>query len=119
MADSQTPTLAASAIGAAGFLSGDYTVIVLSALVGGLTALSTADTKTHAQGAYKLFLFVATATIFTTFIAYLLDKYLGIQASKALGPVAWGSAAFGDNWRSIITAAKDRVVALLSGSKPE
>lgn len=112
-------TTSAAVVAGVGFVTGDYTIVVVAAVIGALWPLANASTQTRMQGFWLIVRLVGTSCVCASLFTYLAEKHLGIPASKALGPVALVLAALGDRWGDIFTALKERIVATISGSKKE
>lgn len=78
---------------------GQYAIVLFAALAGALWPLSAASTSTRRDGALLLLRLVATSAALTGFVAWMLEQRLGFPASKAVAPVAFLIAWFGDAWR--------------------
>lgn len=114
MAEPQTTIFGALITATAAVLTGDYFVICVCALAGATWPLAATSTQTRRQGAFLLVRLVLTAAALSSVIAFLIEFYLHIPATKALAPVAFVIAALGDRWQSIINALGDSLAKLAS-----
>jgi hypothetical protein len=116
---SSTTSLTALGIALFGPLFGEYAVILLAALAGGLLPLSSRPTESRLRGALFLLRVVLTSFIFTGLVVALVEQHTGLSVRLTLAPVAFVLAAIGDRWRELIDAVAERIKALISrGAKP-
>ncbi len=118
MSEPHASTAGALLVAAAAPLTGDYSVIIFSALVGSLWPLAAADTKTRKQGAFLMFRLALTAAVLTSFVAWVIESNLNVPAAKVLGPVALAIGAMGNRWQSVfdsVGALIARVLGALGG----
>lgn len=102
-------------VAAASTFFGTYAVIIFAALAGALWPLSGAKTATRTDGALLLLRLVLTAAALTGFVAWAVEKNLGLPASEAMAPVAFVIAAVGDRWRDILDSIVERVRSIIGG----
>lgn len=100
-------------VAAAGYVSGDYGSIIFGAIAGSVWPLSAADTRTRVHSAVLLFKLVMTACALTGFVAYLLEQYQSVPATRAMAPIAFGIAIVGDRWVRVVEAVVKTLVSLI------
>lgn len=111
--------LAAILIALLGPAAGEYATIVFAALAGALWPLSSREGLTRTQGAMMVLRLVLTAAAFTGLLAWWVGGQWGVPATTLLAPGAFAISALGDNWRPLITAAGQRLRALITGRAEE
>lgn len=108
-------TLVAFAVALLGPMAGEYAVIVLSSLAGGLWALKEVETQTRMDGAKLLFRLVITAIVLTGSLSLLLHHLYEWQAHHVISPVSFCIGAFGNRWRTLIDAVASRARRAVAG----
>lgn len=111
--------LATLMIALLGPAAGEYATILFAALAGALWPLSARDGLTRPQGAMLVLRLVLTAAAFTGLLAWWVGGHWGLPATTLLAPGAFAIAAFGDNWRPLISAAGTRLRSLITGRATE
>ena len=112
MAEPTAPTtvgivvLASAVLGPA---AGEYAVIVLSALAGGLWALGKLATPSRTAGALLLLRLLLTAVVLTGGAAWWIDSHYQIPAHQLLAPIAFLIAALGDRWSRVLDKIADKL----------
>lgn len=94
-------TLTALLMASASPLLGQYAVILLAAIFGGLVALSWVGNITKREGAWFMFRSVAFATALTSISAELLSRRFNVPAAEFLFPASFLIASVGDKWKSL------------------
>ena len=94
--------------------AGQYAVIVLSALAGGLWALGKLTTSSRTDGALLLLRLLLTAVALTGGAAWWIDTHYQIPAQQLLSPIAFLIAALGDRWSRVL----DKIADKLTGGAP-
>lgn len=84
---------------------GDYAWIVFGGLIGAMHSVAKASTDGAWGAARYLFVWVGTAFVLSFFVAYLLDRYVGIPAHRWPGVVAFFITFLADRWPSWLAIA--------------
>lgn len=105
--------LAAILIALLGPAAGEYATIVFAALAGSLWPLSTRGGTTRGEGAMMVLRLVLTSAALTGLLAFYVESTWKIPATTTLAPGAFGIAAIGDSWRTVIASAVVRLKRLI------
>ncbi len=124
MQDPTTPayagvSLMALAIGLVGPQFGPYVVILLGSIGGGLWAISVTPLTGKLAALWLMVRCVFTAIILTAVIAELLGRYWGVQVDGSYALVSFVIGMLGNGWKSIIAAARLRIVRAIDTAEPK
>lgn len=111
--------LTAALIALAGPVVGEYSAILFCSFIGAMWALSgrnPADHLPRAEGAWFVFRMMGTSVVFSSVIAWAIEKYWDVPAHLALAGVAFFIAFVGDRWREILAGLIERVTSRVRGS---
>lgn len=110
MSEHHASTLSAYLLATMATLVGDYSGIVLCALVGTLWPLGRTKTETRFDGALLVIKLTLTSAVFTGLIAWLIETKLNVPAPKVIGTVALFISAMGDRWQAVFDAIGNLIV---------
>ena len=112
-ASTSTISITALAVALLGPMAGPYALIVFAALAGSLWPISAVEATSRVASAFLLFRCTAMAVVFTGAAANWIQSHYAIQSHEAMAPVAFFIGAFGNGWRSVITAIGDAFRAVI------
>ena len=115
-ASTSSTVFASMLITALGTVAGEYTTIILAALLGCFWTLSGASVGSRVKGAFFVVRMVSTAVIFTGSVAWLISHYTNWPAHHLLAGVAFLIAYYGDRWRRLLGAIATAAILRVGGN---